>query len=150
MRGRAMIVTPSFKALGDRSPPRRARSSCPERCMSASPGAVENWFASVPAAWRERAQHLRELILESAPGMEERWMFKSAPFMVHNGWLCYFALQREGEGRRGATGHRLLQRCAHVRPGRALRADQSQADPALPAAQATRPDERRRVQEIGG
>lgn len=62
--------------------------------MSASSGAIERWFESVPPVWLERAQRLRELILESAPGMEERWMFKSAPFIIHNGWLCCFALQR--------------------------------------------------------
>lgn len=57
---------------------------------------VEAWFDSLPVEWRERAHRIRELILEAAFGMEEKWMFKSAPFYLHNGWLIYLSLQKKG------------------------------------------------------
>lgn len=38
---------------------------------------------------------MRELILEAAPGMEEKWMFKSSQFYLHHGWLCYFSFKKD-------------------------------------------------------
>lgn len=57
-------------------------------------GEVQRWFDGLPDAWAGRAQRIRELILDAAPGMEERWMYKSAPFYIHHGWLIYLTLQR--------------------------------------------------------
>lgn len=57
-------------------------------------GEVQRWFDGLPEPWGERAQRIRELVLDAAPGVEERWMFKSAPFYIHHGWLIYLALQR--------------------------------------------------------
>jgi hypothetical protein len=55
---------------------------------------VEAWFEKLPQEWHEVAQRVRELILGAAPSMEEKWMFKSAPFYLHHGWLIYLALQK--------------------------------------------------------
>ena len=58
-------------------------------------GHVQRWFDRLPEHWQERAQRLRELILEAAPGMEEKWMFKSSQFYLHHGWLCYFSFKKD-------------------------------------------------------
>jgi hypothetical protein len=57
---------------------------------------VEAWFEKLPDQWRDRAQRIRELILEAAPGMKEEWMFESAIFYKHHGWLIYLAMQKVG------------------------------------------------------
>ena len=69
---------------------------------------LEGWFAKLPEAWQERAQRIRELILEAAPGMQEKWMFKSTPFYIHHGWLCYFNFRK---------GQLILGFCAGARMG---------------------------------
>ena len=85
-------------------------------------GEVQRWFDRVPEPWAERAQRLRELVLDAAPGMDERWMFKSAPFYLRHGWLVYFALQQgrlvvgfcngvhmlDPEGLFASTDHKLI------------------------------------------
>lgn len=50
---------------------------------------VQRWFDRLPEHWQERAQRIRELLLDAAPGVEEKWMFKSTPFYLHHGWMCY-------------------------------------------------------------
>lgn len=50
---------------------------------------VQRWFDGLPELWQERSQRTRELLLEAAPGIEEKWMFKSTPFYLHHGWFCY-------------------------------------------------------------
>src|SRR5262245_49880700 len=57
-------------------------------------GEVQRWFDALPEHWQERAQRIRELMLD-VPGMEEKWMFKSSPFYLHNGWLTFFWLKND-------------------------------------------------------
>lgn len=57
---------------------------------------VDAWFDALPDVWRDRALRIRELILEAAPGMHEQWMFDSAIFYLHHGWLIYLAMQKVG------------------------------------------------------
>ena len=62
----------------------------PSATLSPMAAELEGWFAKLPEAWQERAQRIRELILEAAPGMQEKWMFKSTPVYIHHGWLLGF------------------------------------------------------------
>ncbi len=50
---------------------------------------VQRWFDRLPEHWQDRAQRIRELLLDAASGMEEKWLFKSTPFYLHHGWMCY-------------------------------------------------------------
>lgn len=56
---------------------------------------IEAWFQKLPAAWQPRAHRVRELLLEVAPAMEEKWMFKSTPFYLHCGWMCYLGFSTD-------------------------------------------------------
>jgi hypothetical protein len=59
-------------------------------------GEVNDWYERLPERWHDRAHRIRELILEAAPGVEEKWVFENSPFYVHHGWLIYLALQKVG------------------------------------------------------
>lgn len=56
--------------------------------------ATEAWFEALPEEWRERAQHIRGILLEASPQMREEWRYKSAPFYYHRRWMAYLALQK--------------------------------------------------------
>lgn len=74
---------------------------------------LEAWFERLPEAWQARAQRVRELVLESASGMEEKWMFKSTPFYLHCGWMCYFGFKTNAK-KSSARGQLILGFCAGV------------------------------------
>lgn len=83
---------------------------------------LEAWFERLPEAWQPRAQRVRELLLEAAPGMEEKWMFKSTPFYLHCGWMCYFSFSTDRK-KHGPEGQLILGFCAGVHmsdPGKAF------------------------------
>lgn len=77
---------------------------------------LEAWFERLPEAWRPRAQRVRELLLEAAPGMEEKWMFKSTPFYLHCGWMCYFSFGTDKK-KHPPGGQLILGFCAGVHMG---------------------------------
>ena len=56
--------------------------------------ATEAWFDSLPERWRDRAQRIREILLEASPHMREEWRYRSNPFYYHRTWMCYLALQQ--------------------------------------------------------
>jgi hypothetical protein len=56
---------------------------------------VQRWFDRLPQHWQERAQRIRELLLDAAPGIEEKWLFKSTPFYLHHGWMCYLNFKQD-------------------------------------------------------
>lgn len=37
--------------------------------------------------------HLREILMNSAPGMREEWKFKSHPFYVLNKWVAFISVK---------------------------------------------------------
>lgn len=49
---------------------------------------VQAWFDRLPDHWQERAQRLRELILDAAPGIEEKLSY-NIPFYHYRGWMCF-------------------------------------------------------------
>jgi hypothetical protein len=56
---------------------------------------IEAWFGKLPEDWQPRAQRVRELLLEAAPGMQEKWVFESTPFYLHCGWMCYLGFSTD-------------------------------------------------------
>jgi len=74
---------------------------------------IEVWFEKLPDVWQPRAQRVRELLLEAAPAMEEKWMFKSAPFYLHCGWMCYLGFSTDKK-KYGPEGQLILGFCAGV------------------------------------
>jgi hypothetical protein len=54
-----------------------------------------DYFESLPASQRLVALRLRELILESADGLEERFKWK-VPFYYYFGPLCYLNAEKRG------------------------------------------------------
>lgn len=87
---------------------------------------VEGWFEALPDQWRDRAQRIRELIMEASPSMREGWRY-GTPFYDHHRWLCYLSLQKgqlvlgfvqgmhlgDPEGVLERTDHKLIR---HYRP----------------------------------
>lgn len=71
----------------------QGRSALAFNYLNAMAGEVQRWFDRLPEHWQERAQLLRDLVLDAAHGMAEKWMFKSAPFYLHHGWMCYFSFK---------------------------------------------------------
>lgn len=55
---------------------------------------VQDWYDRLPAHWQDRAQRIRELILEAAPGIEEKVSYH-LPFYHHRGWMCYLHFNKE-------------------------------------------------------
>jgi hypothetical protein len=54
---------------------------------------IDAWFDALPEHWRERAQRIRELILEASPIIREGLKY-GLPFYDHRKWMCYLALQK--------------------------------------------------------
>lgn len=73
---------------------------------------LEAWFERLPEAWQPRAQRVRELLLEAAPGMEEKPMFDNTPFYLHAGWMCYLGFSKSKKHPPG--GQLILGFCAGV------------------------------------
>jgi len=79
---------------------------------------IESWYEAVPDLWRDRAQRVRELIMEASPVMREGWRY-GVPFYDHRRWMCYLNIQK-GQlvlgfvpGVHLLDPERLLERTAH-------------------------------------
>jgi hypothetical protein len=63
------------------------------RYFGAMSNPIQVWFDALPEEWQERAQEVREILLDAAPNMKEEWKYK-LPFYCNGRWMCYFSLQK--------------------------------------------------------
>jgi hypothetical protein len=80
---------------------------------------ADAWFEGLPEKWRERAQQVRELVMDTSPLMREEWKYGTTPFYSAHKWVCYLTLQQERlvlgftHGASLLDPEQLLERTAH-------------------------------------
>ena len=55
---------------------------------------VQAWFDALPEERQDRAERVRELLMDASPTMTEEWKY-NIPFFC-NEQMCYLSLQKSG------------------------------------------------------
>ena len=68
---------------------------------------VQAWFDALPEERQDRAERVRELLMDASPTMTEEWKY-NIPFFCNGRRMCYLSLQKNGLVVRSVDGIHLL------------------------------------------